>query len=225
VAWGAFGYRPEKTGARFLLAVLFVVALPEPSQARELECPLGTSAMISRIPEDRIRIEYCRNFNGLRHGPLRYVREADGSIEMTLSYESGELHGPSIHFDQDNEVAIESEYFRGQEVSVKATERGKRMLVETMNADARKRGRNWRVEMRNENVMRYIVEIFPPWSSREPQDGDASLLKEKILSESDVCSLFRLRGFVFDSIEVSYVTNEGQHLTSFSIAKSECESG
>ena len=210
---------------RLGLTLLLCGALHAPSDAGAFDCPAGTSAMHRRIPDAALRTEYCVDANGVKQGPARIVRESDGGTDTMLNYQSGKIHGRLLNFDQDNELVLESEYQDGREISVRATPKGMRTIVDMINADTHRQKKSWRLEIQDERTLRYTVTMAPPWSWIGVRDRDVSRLKTELISNNEFCSLFRLRGFVVETIDVSYVTRGGKPLTRVSIPRSGCTSG
>ncbi|MHC9510697.1 hypothetical protein [Kangiella sp. M94] len=127
------------------LIFMFILTLQVLSYATELQCPNNGHLKIKEVKEQNIRAEWCENNDGIKDGPLRYVRIDNNLIEVEVPYRLGKKHGISYSYLDNSLPEAEITYENGIEIDFKFTIHGLKNIEKNINDSAKANGKPWKI--------------------------------------------------------------------------------
>jgi hypothetical protein len=204
---------------------LLLIALSGIAGARDyppLQCPPGTSLRLQTIKDPDVRVESCVDKDKLRQGPARTFRAA-GPIIAELMFVDDQRHGVMRSYDEAGETAIHETVFEhGKKVSSGFTLAGLRQMAATLNENASKEDKAWRIRVLDLHRLEYTTTVGLPFSLLEPDDEDVSRLRERFVSDPRMCAMFTMAEVDIHAIHAIYVKTDGKQLANLVIRREEC---
>jgi hypothetical protein len=211
---------PTSIGAIMKGLIAFALAtLISVSHAVPLQCPDGAKVKTKSLEEHGVLVEWCEDKNGLKNGPLRYMRQGDGSVEADYSYRAGKKHGVSHMYYEDGTLEMELLYENGEEVRSRFSTEGLRRIIEQRNDVARESGKRWQIVLVDEHTLEYDVTLDVPSTGFPSEQKD---IAGELASRSEVCALFKIPGTGFESVRARYISNDGKLLAEAIVGRSVC---